>query len=192
MKFVLASNNEHKLGEFKRILEPMGHSIVPQNEVCPPCEIEEDGETFRENAYKKAYGIYKTVNMPTIADDSGLCVDALNNAPGVYSARYSGMGDAENNAKLLRELKDVSQEKRTARFVCNICVVMGEDNIIETQGECEGYIGFELRGENGFGYDPLFMVGEKSTAEMSPQEKDSISHRGKALERLQEKLLKLG
>ena len=188
MKFVLASNNAHKLEEFKRILEPMGHTIVPQNEVCPPCEIEEDGETFRENAYKKAYGIYKLINMPTIADDSGLCVDYLNGAPGVYSARYSGMGSAENNKKLLRELDGVPKDRRTAKFVCSICVVMGEGDIVEAEGECHGYIGFELRGENGFGYDPLFMVGDKSAAELPPEEKDKISHRGNAVKLLKEKL----
>ena len=188
MKFVLASNNAHKLEEFKRILEPMGHTIVPQNEVCPPCEIEEDGETFRENAYKKAYGIYKLINMPTIADDSGLCVDYLNGAPGVYSARYSGMGSAENNKKLLRELDGVPKDRRTAKFVCSICVVMGEGDIVEAEGECHGYIGFEPRGENGFGYDPLFMVGDKSAAELPPEEKDKISHRGNAVKLLKEKL----
>ena len=183
MKLILATKNKHKTEEFRRILAPLGWEIVPQDEVCPDIEIEETGATFAENAYLKAMGIYRVTGLPTVADDSGLCVDALNGAPGVYSARYAGEGhnSADNNQKLLRELEGVPDEKRTARFVCDICAVLGEDDIVRCEGTCEGTIAHRLHGENGFGYDPLFMVGEHSFAELDGAQKDAVSHRGRAL-----------
>lgn len=133
MKLILASKNKHKVEEFRRILLPLGWEILPQDTICPDLEIEETGTTFAENAYLKAMGIYRVTGLPTVADDSGLCVDALDGAPGVYSARYAGEGhnSADNNEKLLREMENVPDEKRTARFVCAICVVFGEDDIVQ-------------------------------------------------------------
>lgn len=190
MKIVIATRNPHKLTEFRRILGPMGYEVVSQEEVCPGIEVVEDGETFAENAYKKATEIYRRTGLPAVADDSGLCVDALNGAPGVYSARYAGEqhNDRDNNQKLLDTLGDLPAEKRTAHFVSAICCVLGENKVLQCQGECPGQIAFGYHGDNGFGYDPLFLVGEKSFAQLSGEEKDAISHRGVALRRFQEKM----
>ena len=183
MKIVIATRNQHKLTEFQRILGPMGYQAVSQEEVCPGVEVVEDGATFAANACKKAMEIYRRTGLPTVADDSGLCVDALDGAPGVYSARYAGEqhNDQDNNEKLLHELENIPQEKRTARFVSAICCVLGEDDIIQCQGECPGQIAFQYHGDNDFGYDPLFLVGERSFAQLSGEEKDAVSHRGVAL-----------
>ncbi len=191
MKLILATKNKHKVEEFCRILSPLGWQVIPQDEVCPPdLEIEETGSTFAENAFLKAMGIYRATGLPTVADDSGLCVDALGGAPGVYSARYAGEGhnSDDNNKKLLREMEGIPEEKRTARFVCAICAVFGEGDILRCEGACEGTIARCLHGQNGFGYDPLFMVGERSFAELDGAEKDAISHRGRALAALYEKM----
>ena len=190
MKICAATGNQGKLKELRRILEAQGHEVVSQKELGITTEPDETGTTFAENAYLKAMGIYRVTGLPTVADDSGLCVDALDGAPGVYSARYAGEGhnSAENNEKLLREMENVPDEKRTARFVCAICVVFGEDDIVQCEGICEGTIAHRLHGENGFGYDPLFMVGEHSFAELDGPAKDAISHRGRALTALYEKM----
>ena len=184
MKLILATKNRHKVEEFQRILSPLGWQLLPQDAVCPELEIEETGATFAENARLKALGIYRATGLPAIADDSGLCVDALGGAPGVYSARYAGEqhDSAANNAKLLQAMQHIPQEQRTARFVCSICVVFSPQDIVTCEGCCEGTISYRLHGENGFGYDPLFMVGEKSFAELSGSQKDAISHRGRALQ----------
>ena len=190
MKMIVATRNRHKLEEFSRMLEPLGFSLVSQEEVCPGFEVEEDGETFQENARKKALSIFRKTGMPAIADDSGLCVDALGGAPGVHSARYAddesgGHDDKANNRKLLRNLVEVPQEGRTARFVSAICCAFGEEDLVECQGVCEGTIAFQEEGDNGFGYDPLFLVEEgKSFALLTGAEKDRISHRGNALRKL--------
>ena len=186
MKLILATKNRHKVEEFQRILSPLGWQLLPQDAVCPELEIEETGATFAENARLKALGIYRATGLPAIADDSGLCVDALGGAPGVYSARYAGEqhDSAANNAKLLQAMQNIPQEQRTARFVCSICVVFSPQDIVTCEGCCEGTIAYSLHGENGFGYDPLFMVGEKSFAELSGSQKDAISHRGRALQAL--------
>lgn len=183
MKMIVATRNEHKLKEFKRILEPLGYEVISQQEVCPDVEVEEDGDTFAENARKKALEIYRRTGMPSIADDSGLCVDALDGEPGVYSARYAGEqhNDANNNHKLIRNMSHVPREMRGAHFACAICCVLGEDDIINCEGRCNGMIGYKPLGDNGFGYDPLFMVGDRSFAELSAEEKDEVSHRGVAL-----------
>ena len=190
MKVIAATRNRHKLTEFSRILSPMGYEVVSQEEVCPGIEVEEDGATFLENARKKAVEIFRRTGMPTIADDSGLCVDALNGAPGVHSARYAddegdGHDDKANNRKLLRELAGVSMEKRTARFVSAISFAIGEGELVECEGFCQGQIAFESLGDNGFGYDPLFLVEGGSFASIPGEEKDRISHRGNALRKLQ-------
>lgn len=193
MKILIATHNKHKLTEMERILAPMGYEVVTDREIgISLTDVEETGTTFIENARIKAESGCKESGLICIADDSGLCVDALGGAPGVYSARYSGIhGDDEANiVKLLNELKDVPHEKRTAHFQCSICISFPDGSEITAEGKCEGKIGYEKRGENGFGYDPVFMVGDKSFAELSSDEKDAISHRGNALKLLREKLSK--
>ena len=191
MKIIIATHNKHKLAEMARILEPMGYEVVTDRDLgIELTDVEENGKTFLENARIKAEAGCRESGLPCIADDSGLCVDALGGEPGVYSARYSGEhgNDAANNEKLLNNLKDVPDEKRTARFVCSICVSFPNGNEVTAEGACEGKIGYEYRGSNGFGYDPLFMVGEKSFAEFTAEEKDAVSHRGNALKKLKELL----
>ena len=188
MKIIIATHNKHKLQEMSRILSPMGYEVVTDRDLgIELTDVEENGETFLDNARIKAQAGCKESGLPCIADDSGLCVDALNGAPGVYSARYSGVhGDDDgNNKKLLSELEGVPTEKRTAHFACAICVSFPDGSEVTATGKCEGYIGYEKRGTNGFGYDPLFMVGDRSLAEMTAEEKDAISHRGNALKELQ-------
>ena len=192
MKILIATHNKHKLTEMARILEPMGYEVVTDTDLgFALTEVEENGETFIENARIKAESGCKESGLICIADDSGLCVDALDGAPGVYSARYSGEhgNDEANIIKLLEELKDVPDEKRTAHFQCSICVSFPDGSEITADGKCEGKIGYEKRGENGFGYDPVFMVGDKSFAELTSAEKDAISHRGNALMALREKFI---
>ncbi|MCI5923823.1 MAG: RdgB/HAM1 family non-canonical purine NTP pyrophosphatase [Oscillospiraceae bacterium] len=190
MKLIAATNNAHKLIEFKRILEPLGFTVLSQKEAGIHVEAEETGTTFEENAYLKAKAVYDASGLATVADDSGIAVDALNGAPGVYSARYGGPGlnDVDRYEKLLHEMDGVPDEKRTARFVCAISLILSSDQVFGFTGVCEGKIGYEPRGENGFGYDPIFMVGDKSTAELLPEEKDKISHRGQALRKMEQML----
>ncbi len=186
MKLILATHNLGKVGEFQRILSPLSVSVV----TAELSEVEETGRTFAENARLKAEAACRETGLPAVADDSGLAVDALNGAPGVYSARYAGEGasSADRNQKLLRALRDVPAEKRGARFVCSICCAFPNGDSITAHGECEGSIAFAPRGSGGFGYDPLFLVGEKSFGELSGEEKDRISHRGRALREFAEKL----
>lgn len=191
MKILIATHNKHKLAEMSRILSPMGYEVVTDTDLgIALTDAEETGTTFLENARIKAESGCRESGLICIADDSGLCVDALGGEPGVYSARYAGNhGDDDgNNRKLLSELKDVPDEKRTAYFMCSICVSFPDGSEITAVGKCEGKIGYEKRGENGFGYDPLFMVGDKSFAELTAEEKDAISHRGNALKELQKLL----
>lgn len=191
MKILIATHNKHKLTEMERILAPMGYEVVTDTDIgISLTDVEETGTTFIENARIKAESGCKESGLICIADDSGLCVDALDGAPGVYSARFSGEhgNDEANIIKLLEELKDVPDEKRTAHFKCSICVSFPDGSEITADGKCEGKIGYEKRGENGFGYDPVFMVGDKSFAEFTSAQKDAISHRGNALKVLSEKL----
>lgn len=185
MKIILASNNASKLREFKELVAGMDIELISQREAGCDFEVEETGTTFEENAFLKADAVTKATGCTAIADDSGLVVDALGGEPGVYSARY-GLGheasDEDRNRYLLNKLGDDTKE-RSARFVCCICCTMPDGTVLQTRGECEGEILHAPRGENGFGYDPLFLpVGyDKTTAEMSPDEKNAISHRGRAL-----------
>lgn len=191
MKILIATHNKHKLQEMARILSPMGYEVITDTDLgISLTDPEETGETFMENARIKAQSGMRESGLICIADDSGLCVDALSGAPGVYSARYSGVhGDDEgNNKKLLRELEGVAEENRSAYFASAICVSFPDGREVTAEGRCCGYIGYEKKGSNGFGYDPLFMVGDRSLAEMTAEEKDSISHRGNALKILREKL----
>ncbi len=190
MRIILASNNKGKIAEMKKILEPIGFEVVSQSEAGVHIEVEETGMTFEENAELKARAIYKLRGEAVISDDSGLEVDFLNKAPGVYSARYAGENatDKDRNEKLLKELINVTLDKRTARFVCVIHYISKAGDEHSFRGECEGHVGFEPSGENGFGYDPVFYIGEKSFAEISSEEKNIISHRAKALKKLTELL----
>lgn len=183
-----ATRNKNKIKEIKEILKDMPIKILSLDDLDINIEVDEDGTTFEENAYKKAYEIMKVTNMPTIADDSGLEVYALNGAPGVYSARFSGVhgDDKKNNEKLLNLLKDVPDENRGARFVCVISLIFPDGRKKFARGEIEGKIAHEVRGNGGFGYDPLFIVPEyeMTFAELGSEIKNKISHRGKALEEL--------
>lgn len=186
MRLIIATHNQDKVKEFQRILSPLSVSV----ETAELEEVEETGRTFEENALLKAETACRVTGLPAVADDSGLAVDALNGDPGVYSARYAGEGaaSADRNRKLLHALREVPAEKRSARFVCAICCVFPNGGRITARGECEGFIAFQPRGGGGFGYDPLFLVGGKSFGELAGEEKDKISHRGRALREFAEKL----
>ncbi len=193
MKVVLASGNKGKLKEFNQLLNPLDIEVLPQS-AFDVCSIEETGLTFIENAILKARHASKISGLPAIADDSGLEVDALKGAPGIYSARYAGeeATDTLNNEKLLRELHGVKQEDRTARFQCVLVYIKHphDPTPIVCQGSWEGLILDAPRGEQGFGYDPLFWVPDANcaSAELSREEKNNLSHRGKALRELIGKL----
>lgn len=191
---VIATNNAHKVEEIKTALSFKGWEFKTLKEAGIVSNPEETGTTFVENARIKARSAHELSGLATLADDSGLIVDALDGAPGVYSSRYSGKegDDAANNAKLLHELAQVPTEKRTARFACSLVFIDEDGSETVAEGFIEGSIGFEERGEEGFGYDPLFFPdefkGEKSLAEVSQAEKNSISHRGNALRNLKKLL----
>ena len=190
MVFAVATNNQKKLKEIQRILDSFGITAKTLRELDINIEIEENGTTFEENALIKAKTIAEICNLPTISDDSGLEVDALGGAPGVYTARFAGENatDDENIDKLLAEMVGVEKEKRTARFVSAVCLYMPDGRNTVCRGTCEGWIGYERIGDGGFGYDPVFMVGETSYSQMTPEAKDAISHRGSALRQLKEKI----
>ena len=191
MDFLVASNNLKKREELQRILAPMGISVYLDFEAGVILnEVEETGQTFEENAMLKARSGCADSMMPCIADDSGLCIDALGGRPGVYSARYLGedVSYPQKIAGLLEELKNIPEGKRTARFVSAVACVFPDGRSFTVRGTVEGRIGYEPRGENGFGYDPIFYVGDRAFAEFSPEEKDAVSHRGNALRQFAEKL----
>ena len=190
MKLVLATHNPKKREEMAAILESLGVEVVLQSDLGIDVDVEETGETFAENAALKAVAVMKASGLGAIADDSGLCVDALGGEPGVYTARYAGepTDNAKNNAKLLYNLMGVPREKRTARFVSAVACVFPDGREFTVRGECEGIIGEELCGTNGFGYDPLFISEKGCFGVISDEEKDSISHRGRALKELVKKL----
>lgn len=185
-RIVIASNNAGKLREIRDILQSLGFTVVSQREAGISIEVEENGETFAENAALKARAVYEALHCPVIADDSGLLVDALDGAPGVHSHRFAGEGatDADRNAKLLELLDGVPAEKRTARFECVLCYVDAAGETHFFSGTCEGRIGTAPAGKNGFGYDPLFCVGDRTMAQMTEEEKNQISHRANALAEL--------
>lgn len=193
MKYIIATHNMKKRNELARILEPLGVDVLTAEQAgVELTDVEETGTTFEENARLKSRSGCKESGMPCIGDDSGLMVDALDGAPGVYSARYAGDhgNDPANIALLLENLKDVPDEKRTARFVCTVCCTYPDGKELVVTGTCEGKIGYAPKGDGGFGYDPVFMVGDKSFAELTSEEKDKISHRGNALKALAEALAK--
>ena len=188
---IAASSNAHKIKEIQSIMSKFGVKVVSRKEAgVPEFEIEEDGETFEENSLKKAEAIMKATGKLTVADDSGLMVDYLGGAPGVYSARFAGeeYDDEKNNEKLLKHLEGLPAEDRKAKFVSVITLMFPDGNTIVARGECPGRIIETPTGENGFGYDPLFVPDglSKTFAQLSDKEKNSISHRARALEKLEE------
>ena len=190
MKLVLASKNKKKIAEMNAILNSLGVEVCSQAEAGVDLEVEETGTTFEENSLLKAKAVMQASGMPAIADDSGLCVDALGGAPGVYSARYGGEGldDVGRYQLLLENMK--GQSPRTCRFVSVITCCFPDGEVITARGECEGTLAFAPMGEGGFGYDPIFYVPalKKTFAQLSAEEKNAMSHRGKALEIFKEKL----
>ena len=189
MKVLLSSNNPHKLREIAQIVKPFGIELVLPADLGLHYDVDETGTTFEENSRLKAEAGVKLSGLPSIADDSGLSVDALDGAPGVYSARFGGSHDESDefrNDYLLEKLKDVPDNKRTARYVCVITLMWPDGSTLAARGECEGIIIRERHGTNGFGYDPLFYVPSEgcTMAEITPEHKNEISHRGIALQKL--------
>ncbi|MBR6872237.1 MAG: RdgB/HAM1 family non-canonical purine NTP pyrophosphatase [Ruminococcus sp.] len=192
MKLIIASNNKGKIREYKQILEPMGFEVLSQSEAGIDLEAEETGTTFAENSAIKARAIYGMTKCAVLADDSGLSVDALGGEPGVYSARYEGIESSEGRSlRILEKLKDVPEEQRGASFICCIHMILSDGREITVEGRCTGRIGYEQLGTNGFGYDPIFMYGDRSFAEIPSEEKNRVSHRAAALEKLIENLKEL-
>lgn len=190
MKLVLASDNKNKLREFRVLFDNFDVELISKAESGFTDEVEETGETFAENAHIKAEAVMRATGLPAIADDSGLCVDALGGAPGVHSARYTGNhtdSDKDRYELLLRNLG--GRDNRTARFVCSLCCVFPNGDTLAAEGTCEGSILLSPRGENGFGYDPVFCPDgfDRSMAELAMEEKNAISHRGKALAQFKQK-----
>ena len=191
MTFFVATKNEGKKKELLRILMPLGIDVISEKDLKEPLDdVVEDGTSFEENALIKARAACIATGLPSVADDSGLCVDALGGTPGIYTARFAGepSDSAKNNQKLLRVMSGVPMEKRTARFVSAVACVFPDGREFTVRGECEGKIAFELSGSKGFGYDPLFISELGCFGEISDEEKDSISHRGAALKLLRTKL----
>ncbi len=194
MNFVIASNNQKKVEELSRILKPLGIYAKTAAQLGTTLdEVEETGETFKENAEIKAKAACERTGLPAIADDSGLVVDALGGKPGIYSARYAGENatDEEKIEKLLGELRDSGSTNRDARFECVICCYFPNGEKLFAFGKCDGTIGYAPRGNDGFGYDPIFFIdGNKTFAELTDTQKDAVSHRGRALRELAELLQK--
>lgn len=193
-RIIFATGNEGKMREIRMILEDLGVPVLSMKEAGISADIEENGKSFAENAAIKAKAIMEMTGEIVMADDSGLEIDYLDGAPGIYSARFMGEDtsyDIKNKA-LIDKLAGVPDEKRTARFVCAIACALPDGQILESRGTMEGIIGYEIKGENGFGYDPIFYLPECgcTSAEISPEKKNELSHRGKALRAMKEKLEK--
>ena len=191
-RFVVATQNPGKLEEIARLLRPIGIEPVSLSQAKVDfSDVEETGSTFMENARIKARAAFKKSGLPSIGDDSGLAVDALNGAPGIYSARYAGEGATNEMriAKLLRNLQGVGKERRTARFVCAVCCILESGEELCVEGTCEGTIAFEPVGAGGFGYDPIFLMeAGRNFAQLTDAQKDTVSHRGRALRLLEQAL----
>ncbi len=197
MKVVLASKNPHKLEEISQITSRFGMELVLQSQLGVDLDVEETGTTFEENSLQKAWAVMKATGLPALADDSGIAVDALGGEPGVYSARYGfdeSLDDWGRLQLLLKNMEKVPDGQRQAKFVCVITMVTPEEQIIQARGEIHGELTRKPRGENGFGYDPIFYYPPlgKTTAELTAEEKHAVSHRGNALRALQEKLKEAG
>ncbi len=197
MKVVLASKNKHKLVEISKITEKFNMELVLQSDLGVDIDVEETGTTFEENSYLKAEAVMKATGLPALADDSGIAVDALNGEPGIYSARYGfdeSLDDWGRLQLLLKNTEHVPDGQRQAQFVCVITMVTPEGQTIQARGEIHGELLRQPRGENGFGYDPIFYYppAGMSTAEMAPEDKNEVSHRGNALKVFYEKLKEAG
>ncbi len=191
MKIIIATNNQGKVREFKQMLEPLGYEPVSLKDEGIVIDVDEDGETFAENAHIKAQAVYDLCHCPVLADDSGLEIDFLNGAPGIYSARYAGEDatDKDRCDKILSELEGVDISLRTARFACALYCIIDDETEYSVLGTFNGFIGIEPMGDNGFGYDPIFMVDENtSVAMLTDEEKNKISHRAEAMRKLAEAL----
>ena len=192
MKVIIASNNKGKIKEYKEILEPMGYEVLSQSEANINLEVEENGTTYEENAKLKAEAIYSITNTAVLADDSGISIDYFDGAPGVYSARFKPeLNQEEKNLYVVNEMKSAKGEERNAKFVCCIYFIKEDGQRIIVQGECNGTIADAPKGNNGFGYDPIFKteLDGKTMAEISDEEKNKISHRAIAIKMLKEKLV---
>ena len=196
-KIIFATGNQNKMREIREIMGNLPVEILSMKEAGIKADITEDGATFEENAAIKAKAVAELLpeqdrDTIVLADDSGLEIDALNGEPGIYSARYMGEDTSYHvkNAELIRRLEGVPEKKRTARFVCAVAAVLPDRTCLTVRGTIEGRIGYEERGSNGFGYDPIFMLPDRgcTTAELPPEEKNRISHRGQALRLMEEKL----
>ena len=197
MRVVLASKNRHKLEEISKITEKFGFDLVLQSELGVDIDVEETGTTFEENSFLKAEAVMKATGLPALADDSGIAVDALNGEPGIYSARYGfdeSLDDWGRLKLLLKNTENVPDGERQAQFVCVITMVTPEGETIQARGEIHGELTRDARGENGFGYDPIFFYPPlgKTTAELSPEEKNKVSHRANALKVFYDKLKEAG
>ena len=197
MKVVLASKNKHKLVEISKITEKFGFELVLESELGVDIDVEETGSTFEENSFLKADAVMKATGLPALADDSGICVEALHGEPGIYSARYGfdeSLDDWGRLRLLLKNMEQVPDGLRQAKFVCVIPMVTPGGQVIQARGEIHGELLREARGENGFGYDPIFYYPPlgKTTAEMSPEDKNQVSHRANALRIFYEKLKEAG
>ncbi len=197
MKLVLASKNPHKLAEISKITEKFGFELVLQSDLGVDLDVEETGTTFEENSFLKADAVMKATGLPALADDSGIAVDALDGEPGIYSARYGfdeSLDDWGRLELLLKNTEHVPDGQRQAQFVCVITMVTPEGQVIQARGEIHGELLREPRGENGFGYDPIFYYppAGMTTAEMAPEDKNQVSHRGNALKVFYEKLKEAG
>ena len=194
-QIIIATKNKGKAKDFEALFYPHGYQVLTLHDVAEHMDVEETGTTFEENALLKARALAEYLQAIVIADDSGLEIDALDGRPGVYSARYAGeeKSDEANMQKVLEELQGVPESERTARFVCAIAVASPSIEPFTVRGTCEGIIATERRGTNGFGYDPIFFVPSegKMMAELSPEEKGAISHRGNALKQLSSRLTEL-
>ena len=197
MKVVLASKNRHKLEEISKITEKFDMELVLQSDLGVDIDVEENGTTFEENSFIKAEAVMKATGLPALADDSGIAVDALNGEPGIYSARYGfdeSLDDWGRLELLLKNTEHVPDGQRQAQFVCVITMITPEGKTIQARGEIHGELTREAKGENGFGYDPIFYYPPlgKTTAELSPEEKNEVSHRANALKVFYEKLKEAG
>ena len=197
MKVVLASKNKHKLVEISKITEKFGIDLVLQSELGIDIDVEENGTTFEENSFIKAEAVMKASGLPALADDSGIAVDALNGEPGIYSARYGfdeSLDDWGRLELLLKNTENVPDGQRQAKFVCVITLVTPKGQVVQARGEIHGVLTREPRGENGFGYDPIFFYPPlgKTTAELSPEEKNQVSHRANALKLFYDKMKEAG
>ena len=197
MKVVLASKNPHKLVEIDEITRKLGIELILQSELGVDIDVEENGTTFEENSFIKAEAVMKATGLPAMADDSGIAVDALGGAPGVYSARYGGdptMSDHDRKMLLLKNTEQVPDGQRQAKFVCVITMVTPSGEVIQARGEIHGELTREPRGEHGFGYDPIFYYPPAgcTTAEMDPEAKNQVSHRANALKAFYDKMKEAG